>query len=61
VSRTEFKVGASYKCPEGHKATIVWINEDKTLIGVKCPRKHVSKVVQGKEVYAEDFVFLIPV
>jgi len=40
----EFKVGDGYKCPEGHSASIVWISEDKKIIAVKCPRKHLSKV-----------------
>jgi len=40
----ELKVGDSYKCPEGHKAIIVWVSEDKKLIAVKCHRKHLSKV-----------------
>jgi len=57
----DMKIGDSYKCPEGHMAKIVWIHEDGKVIGVKCPKEHVSKVEQGKEVYAKDFVFLISV
>jgi len=57
----ELKVGDTYECPEGHKAKIVWIREDGKVIGVRCPRQHLSKVVQGKEIYQTDFVFLIPV
>jgi len=52
-------VGDIRKCPEGHMARIVWINEDKTVIAVKCPRKHLSKVVKGREIYDENVVFLI--
>jgi hypothetical protein len=40
----EFKVGDIFKCPEGHNAKIVWIREDKKVIAVKCPRRHLSKV-----------------
>jgi hypothetical protein len=40
----ELKVGDIHKCPEGHTAKIVWINEDKKVIGVKCPHRHFSKV-----------------
>jgi hypothetical protein len=40
----ELKVGDAYKCPEDHEAEIVWISEDKKLIAVKCPRRHLSKV-----------------
>ena len=39
AERVELKVGDVYKCPEGHKANIVWISEDKKVIAVKCPRK----------------------
>lgn len=42
----ELKVGDSFKCPEGHKAKIVWISEDKKVIAVRCPQKHLSKVVK---------------
>jgi hypothetical protein len=41
---TELKVGDIHKCPENHKAKIVWISEDKKVIGVKCPKKHFSKI-----------------
>ncbi len=40
----ELNVGDTSKCPEGHKATIVWISENKKVIAVKCPRKHLNKV-----------------
>jgi len=39
----ELKVGDSYDCPEGHKAKIVWISEDKKAIAVRCPEKHSEK------------------
>lgn len=55
------KVGDTYKCPEGHKAKVVWTNENKTVIGVKCPKKHVSKVVKGKKIYNTNWVFLITI
>jgi len=42
----ELKVGDTYECPEGHKAKIVWIREDGKVIGVRCPRQHLSKVVK---------------
>lgn len=42
----ELKIGDTYKCPEGHKATIVWISEDKKLIADRCPQRHFSKVVK---------------
>jgi hypothetical protein len=42
----ELNVGDTYNCPEGHKASIVWISEDKKLIAVKCPQRHLSKVVK---------------
>jgi len=39
-------VGDVYECPEGHKAKIVWISEDKKVIAVKCPQRHFSKIVK---------------
>jgi len=42
----ELKTGDIYKCPEGHKAKIVWISEDKKVIAVRCPQRHLSKVVK---------------
>ena len=42
----ELKVGDIFECPEGHEATIVWISEDKKVVAVKCPRKHLRKVVK---------------
>ena len=32
------KVGDSFKCPEDHKATIVWISEDRKVVAVRCPQ-----------------------
>jgi hypothetical protein len=55
----DLKVGDTHKCPEGHMARIVWINEDKTVIAVKCPREHLSKIVQGRRIYDKSWVFLI--
>jgi len=40
----KLKVGDSFKCPEGHEATIVWIREDKKVVAVRCPQKHLGKV-----------------
>jgi len=45
----ELKVEDDFKCPEGHKAKIVWISEDKKLIAVKCPRRHLSKVEKAAD------------
>jgi hypothetical protein len=42
----ELKIGDIYKCPEGHKAKIVWISEDKKVIAVRCPQKHFDKVAK---------------
>jgi len=42
----ELKVGDIFECPEGHKAKIVWISEDKTVVAVRCPHEHLSKVVK---------------
>jgi len=42
----ELKVGDIFKCPEGHNAKIVWIREDKKVIAVKCPRRHLNKVAK---------------
>ncbi len=42
----ELKVGDTFKCPEGHKAKIVWISEDKKAVAVRCPQKHLKKVVK---------------
>jgi len=42
----ELKVGDIYKCPEGHRASIVWISENEKVIAVKCPQKHLNKVVK---------------
>jgi len=40
----KLKVGNSFKCPEGHEATIVWVREDKQVVAVMCPQKHFEKV-----------------
>jgi len=42
----ELKVGDTFECPEGHKAKIVWISEDKKVVAVRCPHEHLSKVVK---------------
>lgn len=42
----ELEIGDVFKCPEGHKAKIVWISEDKKVIAVRCPKKHLRKVVK---------------
>ena len=44
MGRMELKVGDSFKCPEGHEATIVWISQDKKVVAVRCPQKHLGKV-----------------
>ena len=41
----DLKVGDIYGCPEGHKAKIVWIQEEKKFVAVKCPEKHFDKFV----------------
>jgi len=57
------KVGDDFKCPEGHKATVVWISEDEKVIAVKCPKKHLKKVVKRagaiEKIYDKDTIFLI--
>ncbi len=40
----DLKVGDVYECPEGHKASIVWISENENTIAVKCPYEHFVKV-----------------
>jgi hypothetical protein len=40
----DLKVGDVYKCPEGHNAHVVWINENENVIAVKCPHDHLIKV-----------------
>jgi len=47
----ELKVGGSFRCPEGHKAKIIWISEDKRVVAVRCPCEHLKKVVK---VYLND-------
>ena len=42
----ELKVGEIFECPEGHNARIVWISEDKKVVAVRCPQKHLKKVVK---------------
>ena len=43
----ELKVGNIFECPEGHKAKIMWISEDKKIVAVECPREHLRKVVKA--------------
>ncbi|MCD6324801.1 hypothetical protein CW704_04610 [Candidatus Bathyarchaeota archaeon] len=61
----ELKVGDDFKCPEGHKATVVWISEDEKVIAVKCPKKHLKKVVKRagamERIYDNNMVFLIEI
>lgn len=42
----ELELGDSYKCPEGHKAKIVWISKNSKIIGVKCQHKHLNKILK---------------
>ena len=42
----ELNVGDIFECPEGHKAKIVWISEDKKVVAVRCPHQHFSKVAK---------------
>jgi len=42
----ELKLGDIFECPEGHKAKIVWISEDKKVVAVRCPHEHLKKVVK---------------
>jgi hypothetical protein len=46
LKRIALNVGDVYKCPENHEAKIVWISENRKLIGVKCSHKHFSKVTK---------------
>jgi hypothetical protein len=39
-------IGDTFKCPEGHKAKIVWISGDKKAVAVRCPQRHLKKVVK---------------
>ena len=71
----ELKVGDDFKCPEGHKATIVWISQDKKVVAARCPQKHLRKVVKvadnrklavsgrrprkERKIYVKNMVFLI--
>ena len=71
----ELKVGDAYKCPEDHEAKIVWINEDKKIIAVRCLHKHLSKVAKvadhnnpmsikhfhtkDKKIFVQNMVFLV--
>jgi|GEM_PF-2479337 len=59
----DLKVGDVYECPEGHRAIIVWINENEKTIAVKCSYEHFEKIekVNNKErkIYNKDVVFLI--
>jgi len=40
----DLKVGDVYECPDGHKASIVWISENGKTIAVKCPHEHFVKI-----------------
>ena len=40
----DLKAGDVYECPEGHKASIVWISENENTIAVRCPYEHFVKV-----------------
>jgi len=59
------KVGDNFECPEGHKATVVWISGDEKIIAVKCPKKHLKKVVKRagvmEKIYDKDMIFLIKI
>ena len=75
VGRMELKVGDNFKCPEGHKAKIVWISENKKVIAARCPQKHLRKIVKvadntrramsghrprkERKIYVKNMVFLI--
>ncbi len=76
VVRMELKVGDIFKCPEGHKAKIVWISEDKKVVAVECPQGHLRKVVnvniepalsyrnqprEKRKIYVKNMVFLIKI
>ena len=70
----ELKIGDIFECPEGHKAKIVWVSEDKKVVAVVCPQEHLRKVVsmniepalsyrnqprEKREIYVKNMVFLI--
>ena len=70
------KVGDIFECPEGHKAKIVWISEDKKVVAVECPQEHLRKVVnvniepapsyrnqprEKRKIYVKNMVFLIKI
>ena len=40
------RVVDSFECPDGHKAKIVWISEDKKVVAIRCPENHLAKVVK---------------
>jgi hypothetical protein len=41
------QIGANVQCPECHKmGRIVWISQDKKLVGIQCPRRH-SQIVRS--------------
>jgi hypothetical protein len=46
IGDVKFEVGDSCKCPQGHKAKIVWISEDKETIAVRCPSRHFRKMAK---------------
>ena len=43
------KIGDIFECPEGHKAKIVWISEEKNIVAVRCPQEHLRKVVKAAD------------
>ncbi len=72
--RAELNVGDIFRCPEDHKAKIVWISEDKKVVAVVCPQEHLKKVAsidtaparpyrnqhrEKRENYVKNMVFLI--
>jgi len=61
----ELKVGDDFRCPEGHKGTVVWISEDEKVMAVKCPKKHLKKVVKRagvmEKIYDNNMIFLIEI
>jgi hypothetical protein len=44
MTKTAPSVGDFFECPEAHEAEIVWISEDKKVIAVKYPRRHLSRI-----------------
>ncbi len=76
VIRLELRVGDIFECPEGHKAKIVWISEDKKVVAVECSQEHLRKAVnvdiepalsyrnqprEKRKIYVKNMVFLIKI